>query len=149
MINKKQIHTNSYGILKQDKMLTSVDESAEQVKRLGYTTLDSGLTTHQIKCISDAFNKTLLQYRKKYSDQRLKSKNEYYSIRALLSHDQDIFVKLATNKNLLAILSKLIEGTFILNQQNGIINPPKKDYNQGSWHRDLPYQHFVSTTLAN
>ena len=146
MINKKQIPTNSYGILKQDKMLTSVDESAEQVKRLGYTTLDSGLTTHQIKCISDAFNKTLLQYRKKYSDQRLKSKNEYYSIRALLSHDQDIFVKLATNKNLLAILSKLIEGTFILNQQNGIINPPKKDYNQGSWHRDLPYQHFVSTT---
>jgi hypothetical protein len=103
MIDKKQFPINSYGILKKDKMLTSVDESAEQVKRLGYTILDSGLTVHQIKCISDAFNKTLLQYRKKYSDQRLKSKNEFYSIRALLSHDQDIFVKLATNKILFAL----------------------------------------------
>ena len=146
MINKKQIPTNSYGILKKDTLLTSVDESAEEVKRLGYTILDSGLTTQQIKAISDAFNSTLLKYRKKYGDQKLKSKNEFYSIRALLSDNQDIFVKLATNKILLALLSKLIEGKFILNQQNGIINPPKKAYNQGSWHRDLPYQHFVSTT---
>ena len=39
----------------------------------------------------------------------------------------------------------LIHGKFILNQQNGIINPPRADYNQGAWHRDFPYQHFVSS----
>jgi ectoine hydroxylase-related dioxygenase (phytanoyl-CoA dioxygenase family) len=34
----------------------------------------------------------------------------------------------------------------VLNQQNGVINPPHADrYNQGAWHRDLPYQHFVSS----
>jgi len=34
----------------------------------------------------------------------------------------------------------------ILNQQNGVINPPHAErYNQGAWHRDLPYQHFVSS----
>ena len=39
----------------------------------------------------------------------------------------------------------MIRGKFILNQQNGSINPPQESYNQGAWHRDLPYQHFVST----
>jgi len=34
----------------------------------------------------------------------------------------------------------------VLNQQNGVINPPHSErYNQGAWHRDLPYQHFVSS----
>ena len=44
------------------------------------------------------------------------------------------------------IPSRLISGYAVLNQQNGIINPPNgKQYNQGAWHRDLPYQHFVSS----
>jgi ectoine hydroxylase-related dioxygenase (phytanoyl-CoA dioxygenase family) len=35
---------------------------------------------------------------------------------------------------------------FILNQQNGIVNPAgAKTYSQSSYHRDLPYQHFVSS----
>lgn len=35
---------------------------------------------------------------------------------------------------------------FILNQQNGIVNPAgAKTYSQSAYHRDLPYQHFVST----
>jgi ectoine hydroxylase-related dioxygenase (phytanoyl-CoA dioxygenase family) len=34
----------------------------------------------------------------------------------------------------------------VLNQQNGIVNPPyAQQYNQGLYHRDLPYQHFVSS----
>jgi ectoine hydroxylase-related dioxygenase (phytanoyl-CoA dioxygenase family) len=37
----------------------------------------------------------------------------------------------------------LIRNTFVLNQQNGVVNPPRADYEQGAWHRDLPYQHFV------
>ena len=34
----------------------------------------------------------------------------------------------------------------MLSQQNGIINPQNAQrYNQGAFHRDLPYQHFVSS----
>ncbi len=44
------------------------------------------------------------------------------------------------------VLGKLIFGKFILNQQNGVINPPGETYSQGAWHRDLPYQHYVSNT---
>ena len=52
--------------------------------------------------------------------------------------------QLALNKHLIEKVSGILHGQFILNQQNGIINPPRENYNQGSWHRDFPYQHFVS-----
>ncbi len=32
----------------------------------------------------------------------------------------------------------------VLSQKNGIINPTNAaQYDQGAWHRDLPYQHVI------
>jgi ectoine hydroxylase-related dioxygenase (phytanoyl-CoA dioxygenase family) len=33
----------------------------------------------------------------------------------------------------------------VLMQQNGVINPPRQPHTQLAYHRDLPYQHFVSS----
>jgi ectoine hydroxylase-related dioxygenase (phytanoyl-CoA dioxygenase family) len=55
-------------------------------------------------------------------------------------------LRLATCKKLRIVLSKLIAGKFILNQQNGLINPPDEGFSQAAWHRDLPYQHLVSSS---
>jgi ectoine hydroxylase-related dioxygenase (phytanoyl-CoA dioxygenase family) len=49
----------------------------------------------------------------------------------------------ARNPVILEICKRSISGDQILSQQNGVINPPAKTYNQGAWHRDLPYQHVV------
>jgi len=57
-----------------------------------------------------------------------------------------MFLELATNSKILEICKRLIPGYVVLNQQNGLINPPHAEqYNQAAWHRDLPYQHFVSS----
>jgi ectoine hydroxylase-related dioxygenase (phytanoyl-CoA dioxygenase family) len=59
---------------------------------------------------------------------------------------EPLFLELATNRPVLEICRRIISGYVVLNQQNGIINPPNAtQYNQGAWHRDLPYQHFVSS----
>lgn len=65
-------------------------------------------------------------------------------MRALLTHGGKGILQLAVSPNLLHVLNRLIAGKYVLNQQNGIVNPARESYNQGSWHRDLPYQHFVS-----
>lgn len=119
---------------------------AEQIRRLGYAILDSGYSAEQLGEISDAMYKVRQQYIKTWGESRLKSLNEFNTIRALLTQGEAVFVQLATNKNLIAVLQKIIAGTFILNQQNGVINPPGEEYSQGAWHRDLPYQHFVSSS---
>ena len=76
--------------------------------------------------------------------------DEHNTIRAALTVNP-LFVELACNPRILAIAERVFRGSaasgaFILNQQNGIRNPPHgEDYSQGAWHRDLPYQHFVSS----
>lgn len=136
----------SYGVLVQDNPASELDEVAEQVRRIGYAILDSGYTMDELTQLSEAFNRTRDVYVQKYGEARLRSVNEFHTVRAPLTHGDPAFVRLATNKNLLSVLSKLIIGKFILNQQNGVINPPGETYNQGAWHRDLPYQHYVSST---
>lgn len=140
------IPTGSYGVLAQDNPASELDEIAEQVRRIGYAVLDSGYTMDELTQLSEAFNRTRTDYVQKYGEARLRSANEFHTVRAPLTHGGPAFVRLATNQNLLSVLGNLIIGKFILNQQNGVINPPGETYNQGAWHRDLPYQHYVSNT---
>jgi ectoine hydroxylase-related dioxygenase (phytanoyl-CoA dioxygenase family) len=140
------IPIESYGVLVQDKHGSEFDEVAEQVRRLGYAILDSGYSNEELKQLSVAFNSTRANYVQTYGEARLRETNEIQTIRAPLTHGDPVFVRLANNHNLLNVLGKLIIGKFILNQQNGVINPPGENYNQGSWHRDLPYQHYISSS---
>jgi hypothetical protein len=145
-ISNDSVPLGNYGVLAQDMPASEIDETAEEVIRIGYSILDSGYSEDELKYLSEAFNLTRANYLHKYGGEYLQRKNEYHTIRAPLAHGDPVFISLATNSNLLNVLNKLIQGKFILNQQNGIVNPPKQHYNQSDWHRDLPYQHFVSNT---
>lgn len=136
----------TYGVLRQDRFDSELDEVAEQVRRLGYAILDSGYTAIQTQEISRDFDRVRGAYVQKWGEERLKGLKEFHTVRALLTHGGATFLRLATNPNLLAVLEMLIVGKFVLNQQNGVINPPGETYNQGAWHRDLPYQHYVSSS---
>ena len=140
------VPVGSYGVLIHDNPASELDEVAEQVRRIGYAALDSGYTKEELTQLSEAFNRTRTNYIQKHGEARLLSANEFNTVRAPLAHGDPMFISLATNQNLLSVLGRLIVGKFILNQQNGIINPPGVTYNQGAWHRDLPYQHYVSNT---
>lgn len=145
MTTDTNVPSASYGILQQNLPDSSLDEAAEQVRNLGYAIIDSGYAAPELQNISEEFNHTRERYVDTYGESKLKSLNEFHTIRSTLTHGGEAFLRLALNQHLLSILKKLIFGKFILNQQNGVINPPHETYNQAAWHRDLPYQHFVST----
>ncbi|MEX1034611.1 MAG: phytanoyl-CoA dioxygenase family protein [Sneathiella sp.] len=138
------IPSKSYGVLQREAPTTAIDETAEQVLNIGYSVLDAGYTAAELLDLSEEFDRTHCLYVKTYGESNLRSADEYYTIRSPLTREKS-FLNLALNENLLSLVRKLIPGKFILNQQNGIINPPQEAYNQDAWHRDLPYQHFVST----
>lgn len=145
MTKVNDIPSASYGVLQQAMHEDAFGNVVEQVRNLGYAILDAGYTTAELKNLSDEFDRTRGQYVEAYGEGNLRSMNEFHTIRAPLTHGGEAFLRLAFNKNLISTLKRLIEGKFILNQQNGVINPPQETYNQGAWHRDLPYQHFVSS----
>jgi ectoine hydroxylase-related dioxygenase (phytanoyl-CoA dioxygenase family) len=139
------IPEKSYGVLHQTSCANHLDEVVEQVTQLGYAVLDAGLSAQEVSDVANEFARIHTLYLEKYGEAALRAVNEHNTIRGMVTHGSDIILNLAMNANLMTVLKRLIPGKFILNQQNGIINPPKEGYNQGSWHRDIPYQHYVSS----
>jgi ectoine hydroxylase-related dioxygenase (phytanoyl-CoA dioxygenase family) len=55
------------------------------------------------------------------------------------------FINLFMDPLILELTEKVIGLKFHLHLQNGIINRPERIHHQTSWHRDLPYQDWVSS----
>lgn len=136
--------TDYYGVREQRRNKTMEDRCLEQLERQGFANLDSGLSPAEIEELAAEFDRVHREYVREYGKTRLESIDEQYTVRAPLLRRQSYFRALAFNTRLMAILDRALQGTYILNQQNGIINPPGERYNQGKWHRDFPYQHFVT-----
>jgi len=143
-MSKRTMPVESYGVLDSFRG-TVANPAVEQLRILGYAVVDAGYSHEEIENISERFARVSQDYLNLHGRETLASIGEEHTIRALLAQDEDIFLQLAMNPVLMNVVKDLIVGKFILNQQNGIINPPKKSYNQAAWHRDLPYQHFVSS----
>jgi len=57
----------------------------------------------------------------------------------------EAFLRVAADPDVLAICRELLGDDVVLIQQNGIINPGGGSHSQQTYHRDLPYQRFVSS----
>jgi len=136
----------SYGVRKQTSSCSLVEKNHQQVRRNGFSILDSGFSQHEIDTISQEFNKTCETYQSKHTTGALKDLGELDIVRMPMFISPDSMLKVALNSRLLEVVDSLIDGTFVLNQQNLITNPSKQNYSQSAWHRDLPYQHFTSSS---
>jgi len=135
-----------YGVLQQEVASTAFDRAVERLRLLGYAIIDGGYDRERLGQLSEAFEGARAKAEIRSGGRELLERiDEHNTIRLPLFYD-GIFLDLATNPVVLEVCRRLIPGYFILNQQNGVINPAHEaPYNQGAWHRDLPYQHFVST----
>jgi len=75
---------------------------------------------------------------------RLAAIGDTLTARCPLVYD-DAFVRLAAHPEVLAVARELLGDYIVLMQQNGVINPSDQRHTQVAYHRDLPYQHFVSS----
>ncbi|OXT02974.1 phytanoyl-CoA dioxygenase [Notoacmeibacter marinus] len=139
----------NYGVKHRTPPGDVVDRALEQLKLVGYAVVDSGYDAEEQAEIAAAFDRAHAAQAERYGADALREIDEHNTVRMPMLYEA-IFGKLAQNPRVLAITEHLIggsysTGTFILNQQNGIVNPAGKDYNQAAYHRDLPYQHFTSS----
>jgi len=135
-----------YGVNEQTKSESDVERACESIRQLGYGIIDGGYDAEWLTSLSKAFDRAQDRHHREHGGaDALTAIDEHNTIRLPLAYES-LFLDLATNSKILEICRGLITGYAILNQQNGIINPPNgMRYNQGAWHRDLPYQHFVSS----
>ena len=135
---------SSYGVKRQTSLKTDVDRHVENIERNGYSIVDSNFDINTQKHIEAEVMIARNNYVKKYGYDNLKSSDEHNTVRAPFL-TSSVFLDVCFNRDLLEIVKKILDNNFYLNQQNVIINPAQEKYNQGHWHRDLPYQHWTSS----
>jgi ectoine hydroxylase-related dioxygenase (phytanoyl-CoA dioxygenase family) len=134
-----------YGVLAQSEPADEIEQACESLKHLGFAVLDGGFSSAELERLRAGFDAARARALQEYGQARLRSLDEHNTIRCLLAYDKQ-FLKLALNEHVHSVCKTLIGPSFILNQQNGIINPGSEGtYNQAAYHRDMPYQHFVSS----
>jgi ectoine hydroxylase-related dioxygenase (phytanoyl-CoA dioxygenase family) len=135
----------NYGVKLRSVMTDELDGHAEEVRLVGYTVIQSGLDADEVAAYRDRVDEVIRRQEEEAGGaQALASIGDANTGRALLAYDVS-FLTLATNARLLGIVGRLLGDYFVLGQQNSIVLPPQKLHEQAQYHRDLPYQHFVSS----
>jgi ectoine hydroxylase-related dioxygenase (phytanoyl-CoA dioxygenase family) len=121
------------------------DLHAEEVRKVGFTILQSDFLVEELADIRQRIDRVYeSQVKEIGGTEQLKRINDNRVGRSLLGYD-DYFIKLAAHPRVIAVLNRLLGEYYILMSQNAIINDPVDEHYQLTWHRDLNYQHFVSS----
>ncbi|ABS64920.1 Phytanoyl-CoA dioxygenase [Parvibaculum lavamentivorans DS-1] len=137
--------TSHYGVKEQTLSVTAIDRAIEQLRLLGYAVLDGSYSRAELTQLQEAFCAARRKMEEHFGGKdSLEKIDEHNTIRIPMMYER-VFLDLALNQAIIELCRRMIGDYFILNQQNGISNPGNSTrYNQGAFHRDLPYQHFVS-----
>jgi ectoine hydroxylase-related dioxygenase (phytanoyl-CoA dioxygenase family) len=137
----------TFGVKEFSQPSTVVEKKVEEIKLLGYTVVPDVIPASELPGIRTKIDEIYLRQTAEVGgEDSLKQINDTYTARCLLAYDEQ-FLSVATIPDVLAIVSGLLGEYYTLMLQNGVINVPKvgDEQNAGSWHRDLNYQHFIST----
>jgi ectoine hydroxylase-related dioxygenase (phytanoyl-CoA dioxygenase family) len=136
---------SSYGIRERATSDVVADRHAERVRLVGYTVVAGGFSPDHVRQISARIDALLERQASAAGGlDRLSEIGEHETARCCLAQDE-AFLTLVTNGAVTDICRRLLGDYFVLMQQNAVVNPPGRAHTQNAYHRDLPYQHFVSS----
>lgn len=143
MKNVEEIRTHAVREVRQNA--DEADLLVEEIGSVGYTVIDSGLTADELKLVRQKIDGLYeLQVREIGGEEKLLQINDADLVRCIIGYD-DYFLKLAAHPAIMEVARRILGDNFILMSQNAIINRPADSHYQFTWHRDLNYQHYVSS----
>lgn len=135
---------NSYGVLEAPDASEATDLQVEELRRNGCTVLESGRDESELDAMRGKLADVYAQQAAEAEAASLDASDDADVVRAPLVYDP-CFLDLATDPVLLRFCTQVFGESFVLLQQNGVINRPSKPHYQLRWHRDLPFQHWVTS----
>jgi len=135
----------AHGVSLRTVLRDDLDAKAEELRSIGYTLLDSGLSARELAALRDRMESI---YRTQVDEiggaQALVRCHDLDVARCPLAYD-DTFVGVAANAPLISLVQRLLGENIVLLQQNGLFNRPQSQHYQTHWHRDISYQHWTSS----
>ncbi len=140
----REQQVSSYGVVLASEGGDELDTKVEELTRIGYTQLDSGLDAGRLEDLQVKLATVYSRQADALADASLEDSDDADVARCLLAYDR-IFLDLATTPALMDFCRRVFGDSFVLLQQNGVINRPSRPHYQLRWHRDLPFQHWVAS----
>jgi hypothetical protein len=135
----------AYGIREREQHGDALAFHSERIRAIGYSVLDSGLSPQAVDRLGSSLDAILDRQVQEFGGlDRLLRIGDAHIARCPLVYD-DEFVELVRHPLLLRLCRRMLGEYIQLMQQNGVVNPPNGSFSQGAYHRDLPYQPFVSS----
>jgi len=134
----------SYGINRSVSLTGKEEFHLEEFYYLGYTIIENVISEEELIFLRTELDNIYKIQEKEIGEENLRLINEENLVRIPLAYSE-LFVKLASRKDMMVYVEKILGNFFILHLQNGIINMPNEEHHQSSWHRDLPYQNWTSS----
>ncbi len=139
------MRSDAYGIVERGAASSDAARIAERIRLAGYAVVPDGFSSAEIADLGSRLDHVMARQVEEFGGaDRLASIGDALTARCPLVYDE-AFLALAAHSALLAICRELLGDYVILMQQNGVINPSGQRHTQVAYHRDLPYQHFVSS----
>jgi ectoine hydroxylase-related dioxygenase (phytanoyl-CoA dioxygenase family) len=135
----------SYGVVEQEAAGDALARHVESIRLAGYTVVPGAVAAADVTELGARLDAVLARQADEFGGiDRLAAIGDGLTARCPLAYDE-AFLRLATDATVLALCRRLLGDYVVLLQQNGVINPSREQHTQASYHRDLPYQHFVSS----
>jgi len=137
----------TFGVKEFTLVDSELEMAVEDIRLIGYTIVPDVLNTSELEQAREKTDHVYAtQVKEVGGEDQLAAINDAHTARCPLAYD-NFFLEVATKPKVLTIVEKLLGDYFILMLQNGVINSPSvgNEQNAGYWHRDLNYQHFIST----
>jgi len=136
---------SAYGIKEQAVAGDETDRHVQAIRLLGFVVIEGRVEEGRLPEWRARVDRVLeRQVTEGGGATAMRALGEESTARAVLAYDE-AFLDLALDSAVLSICERMLGGYFILNQQNVVVNPPVVGHHQARYHRDLPYQHFVSS----
>jgi ectoine hydroxylase-related dioxygenase (phytanoyl-CoA dioxygenase family) len=132
----------SYGITSSIQNNSEIDRHIENIKLKGFSIKEDLLTSQECATYIDSINKVYEKQEIEFGKDKLALIDELDVARMPFLYDRRLS-NLYMNPFILELTKEILGENFQLHLQNSIINKPKKEHHQTSWHRDLPYQDWV------
>jgi ectoine hydroxylase-related dioxygenase (phytanoyl-CoA dioxygenase family) len=120
----------------------------EQFTKDGFVLIPNALTGEIVESLIKKVDLYLARQEKESSDNNLnlESLKEKDLLRCPLAYDRSFYDELCLNEVALNFVRAFLGENFQLHLQNSIVNRPVRTHHQSSWHRDFPYQPFLTST---
>jgi ectoine hydroxylase-related dioxygenase (phytanoyl-CoA dioxygenase family) len=135
----------TYGVRIATRNGDEFDVIREALSRNGFAVVPDVLARAQLESYRAALDTIYSrQCSEVGGEENLQKMSDADVARCLLAYDPQ-FLSLATHPMVMDLCRRILGDNYVLLMQNGVLNRPTAEHYQRNWHRDLNYQHWVSS----